>query len=47
MAVLQGLKATHSVGNDIRDVGNGVKVVIKKVDNVLDGALPFFFFFRS
>jgi predicted metal-dependent TIM-barrel fold hydrolase len=38
MAVAQGLKATHGVGNDVRDVGDGVKVVIDKVDTALDGA---------
>ena len=42
MAVAQGLKATHGVGNDVRDVGDGVKVAINKVDAVtaavLDGA---------
>jgi hypothetical protein len=32
MAVAQGLKATHGVGNDVRDIGGGVKVVIDKVD---------------
>jgi hypothetical protein len=31
MAVAQGLKAAHGVGNDVRDVGD-------KVDAVLDGA---------
>ena len=42
MAVAQGLKATHGVGNDVRDVGDGVKVAINKVEAVtaavLDGA---------
>ena len=42
MAVAQGLRATHSVGNDVRDVGDGVRVAINKVDTVtaavLDGA---------
>jgi hypothetical protein len=42
MAIAQGLKATHSVGNDVRDVGDGVKVAINKVNivtaAVLDGA---------
>ena len=38
MAVAQGLKATDGVRNDVRDVGDGVKVAIDKVDAVLDGA---------
>ena len=38
MAVAQGLKAAHGVGNDVRDVGDGVKIAINKVDAVLDGA---------
>lgn len=38
MAVAQGLKATHGVGNDVRDIDDGVKVAINKVDAVLDGA---------
>ncbi|KAF8496246.1 hypothetical protein F5888DRAFT_418419 [Russula emetica] len=37
MAVAQGLKATHGVGNDVRNVGDGVNVAINKVDAVLDG----------
>jgi hypothetical protein len=40
MAVVQGLKATHGVGSDVRDVGDGVKVAINKVEAVLDGAHP-------
>jgi len=38
MAVAQGLKAIDGVGNDVGDVGDGVKVTINKVDAVLDGA---------
>jgi hypothetical protein len=38
MVVAQSLKATHGVGNDVRDVGDGVNVAIDKVDAVLDGA---------
>jgi hypothetical protein len=42
MAVAQGLRATHTLGDDVRDVGDGVRVAINKVDAVtaavLDGA---------
>ena len=38
MAIAQGLKATHGVGNDVRDVGDGVKVAINKVNAILNGA---------
>ena len=36
MGVVQGLKATDGVGNDVRDIGD-------KVDAVLDGAHLIFF----
>ena len=41
MAAAQGLRATHGVGERVTNLGDGMNVVINKMDAVLDGSYPF------
>jgi hypothetical protein len=54
MAAAQGLRATHgvgervsSLGNVVHDLGDGVNIAINKMDAVLNGAHPFFFWLST
>ena len=54
MATAQGLRATHgvsegvmSIGNDLQDVGGGVRVAINRMGAVLDGTRHVFFWLST
>jgi hypothetical protein len=51
MAAVEGLRATHGVGeslrNDVHDVGDGVKTANNKLDAVLDGVQLVFFWLST
>jgi hypothetical protein len=54
MAAAQGLRATYgvgegvtSLGNDVQDIGDGVKVAINKIDAVYNGTNLVFFWLST